>query len=79
MPGDLFQLKGELNGEAFELGFASIVEFLEDEGLRSVVDKGASFVLWSGQNRITGRPIGSYQELRERVVSNASMILGRLL
>ncbi len=79
MPGDLFKLRGELDGESFELGYASIVEFLDDKVLTDVMGKGASFVLWSGGNRITARPITSYNDLREKVVSNATVILRRLI
>jgi len=74
----LFTIKIELNtGEKFEINYFSIDEFLEDNGLKSMLDGDlvTRCGVYRKDKRITAIPIMSWDRLKDAVVSNSTLIL----
>ncbi len=75
----LFTIRVEIEDDdrTHRFGYDSVVEALEDPGLRVLFDYGLimSCVVYSGPCRITAGPIVDWARLRHQLKSNSSTLL----
>lgn len=75
----LFTIRLEVDNEegTYHVGYSSVVEALEDPGLRVLFDCKLvrSCALYSGPHRITAGPIVAWDRLKYQLKTNSSTLL----
>ncbi len=80
MKAALFTIHVELKeGRTLKMGHRSIVDALDDPGLRGLFDDELvkTCSLHSGSRRLTATPIDTWDRLRQQLTSNSSTLLQR--
>lgn len=80
----LFTLKLTVGVENFDIDYNTLDECLGDKSLAAMLDGGrgantVSCILWVGKQRLSGKPIITAEQLRERIVANSHTLMRQVL